>query len=368
MSTVTAIYDVGCFLGALVAFSAGERLGRKRTLVLGTVIVSIGVIIQAASFSLPQMFVGRVVLGIGTGINTATAPVYQCETAPAHLRGKLIIFELSTNVCGFMIVNWINYGLALVPGSIQWRLPLALQFIFIFVIFGIVFWVPESPRWLISHGQEEEAFQILADIENKSIDDPTIIAQHNEIVYGVQFELEHSIRWSDLLRGRTEDGTKSVRRLLLGAGTQFMQQLGGINILSYYTPTVLIDFVGLSNSMARLLSACNAVSYFIFAVIAVLFVERLGRRTLMIVSTAMQLSAFLCISILLKLAMADGNASCAKAAIFFLFYYNIAFAVGMLGVPWLYPTEINSLPMRTKGASLATATNWITVSRITKML
>ncbi|THY32290.1 general substrate transporter [Aureobasidium pullulans] len=360
LSTVAAIYDVGCFIGAIIAFTVGERLGRKKTIILGTAIMSIGVILKTSSFSLPQMFVGRVILGIGNGINTATAPIWQTETAPARLRGKLVILEMMTNVGGFMIVNWINYGLSFVAGSIQWRLPLALQFIFIVVLFATVPWLPESPRWLIAHGHEVEAIQILADLENKSTDHAFIVAQHQEIVYGVQYEREHSIKWRDLLRGRTEDGTKSVRRLLLGAGTQFFQQFGGINIMSYYTPTIMITYVGLSNSMARLLSACNAVSYFIFAGVAVLFVERLGRRSLMMISTFLQLVAFLCISILLKYAMANGSTECAKAAIFFFFFYNIAFAVGMLGVPWLYPTEINSLPMRTKGAAVATATNWIT--------
>ncbi|THY56917.1 general substrate transporter [Aureobasidium pullulans] len=360
LSTVAAIYDVGCFIGAIIAFTVGERFGRKKTIILGTAIMSIGVVLKTSSFSLPQMFVGRVILGIGNGINTATAPIWQTETAPARLRGKLVILEMMTNVGGFMIVNWINYGLSFVAGSIQWRLPLALQFIFIFVLFATVPWLPESPRWLIAHGHEVEAIQILADLENKSTDHAFIVAQHREIVYGVQYEREHSIKWRDLLRGRTEDGTKSARRLLLGAGTQFFQQFGGINIMSYYTPTIMITYVGLSNSMARLLSACNAVSYFIFAGVAVLFVERLGRRSLMMISTFLQLVAFLCISILLKYAMANGSTECAKAAIFFFFFYNIAFAVGMLGVPWLYPTEINSLPMRTKGAAVATATNWIT--------
>jgi MFS family permease len=369
---------VGCFIGAIVAFTIGERLGRKKAIILGTVIMSVGVILKTSSFSLAQMFVGRVILGIGNGINTATAPIWQTETAPAKLRGKLVILEMMTNVGGFMVVNWINYGLSFVPGSIQWRLPLALQFLFIFVLFVTVPWLPESPRWLIAHDQEKEAIQILADLDDKPIDHAYVIAQYQEIAYGVQYEREHAIKWSDLLRGRTQDGTKNVRRLLLGAGTQFMQQFGGINIMSYYTPTIMITYVGLSNSMARLLSACNAVSYFLFAGVAVLFVERLGRRSLMMISTFLQMIAFLCISILLKYAIANGSTECAKAAIFFFFFYNIAFAVGMLGVPWLYPAgklridtcfcasheltlpEINSLPMRTKGAAVATATNWIT--------
>jgi hypothetical protein len=86
-------------------------------------------------------------------------------------------------------------------------------------------------RWLIAHEYEDEAFQILADLENKSTDDPFVITQHKEIVYTVQYEQAHAVKWRDLLRGRTGDkgGTKTIRRLLLGAGTQAMQQVGFSN-------------------------------------------------------------------------------------------------------------------------------------------
>ncbi|KAG2412236.1 hypothetical protein HFD88_009793 [Aspergillus terreus] len=84
LSTVTAIYDVGCFLGAIVAFTVGERLGRKKAILMGTTIMGIGAILQASSFSLPQMFVGRVVLGVGNGINTATVPIWQTKTSQAQ--------------------------------------------------------------------------------------------------------------------------------------------------------------------------------------------------------------------------------------------------------------------------------------------
>lgn len=126
--------------------------------------------------------------------------------------------------------------------------------------------------------------------------------------------------------------------------------------MSYYLPLVLINSVGLSNSMSRLLSACNATSYFVFACVAVIMVERFGRRGLMLMSTFGQFACFLIITILLRFAENDPKYGTASVAFFFLYY--IAFGIGMLGVPWLYPTEINSLPMRTKGAAVSSATNW----------
>ncbi|KAK1144437.1 hypothetical protein N8T08_005590 [Aspergillus melleus] len=320
--------------------------------------MAIGTILQASSYSLAQMFVGRVVLGIGNGINTATAPIWQTETAQAKWKGKLVIFELGLNVGGYCIVNWINYGLSFREGAIAWRLPIALQFFFILVLFLTIPWLPESPRWLISHGRKDKALQVLACIEARAVDDPYITTQHDEIKFSIQYEREEAVRWRDLLQGTKSDGTKTLRRLLLGAGTQAMQQFQGINIMSYYLPLVLINSVGLSKSMSRLLTACNATSYFFFSCMAVTMVERVGRRGLMMLSGFGQFVSFLVITILLSLAEKDQVYATASVAFFFL--YHVAFGIGMLGVPWLYPTEINSLSMRTKGAAVSTATNWIT--------
>lgn len=111
--------------------------------------------------------------------------------------------------------------------------------------------------------------------------------------------------------------------------------------------------------MARLLTAINSITYLVFSFAAVPLVERIGRRGLMLLSTAGQGLAFLIITILIRFSSNPENGeNIAKSSIAFFFLYYIAFGIGMLGVPWLYPTEINSLPMRTKGAAVATCTNW----------
>jgi hypothetical protein len=102
-STVTAIYDVGCFLGAVSTIWIGERLGRRRTVMLGTTVMSVGAVLQISAFGVPQMIVGRVVAGIGNGMNTSTAPVWQGETSKASWRGKLIVIEMIMNIFGFML-------------------------------------------------------------------------------------------------------------------------------------------------------------------------------------------------------------------------------------------------------------------------
>lgn len=265
--------------------------------------------------------------------------------------------------------------------DISRRFPLAFQFFFIIILFATVPWLPESPRWLIAHGGIDEAEQIIADLESTTIDDPWVITESKEIqwtvrmhslnlwpppvltcCYQVQFEREHGVSWWDLLRGRTGDAkTSTVRRLFLGGGTQAMQQLAGINVTSYYLPTVLIESVGLDEKLARLLAACNSVSYLLFSLIAIPNVERWGRRKLMMYGAAGQCFCYLIITVLLRYNEKAGYSASkevASASIAFFFLYYVFFGIGWQGVPWLYPTEINSLSMRTKGAALGTASNW----------
>ena len=295
---------------------------------------------------------------------TQTAPVWQTETSSLKWRGKLVVIELILNIAGFSLSNWMTYGFSFVGGPVSWRFPLAFQLIFMMILYATVPWLPESPRWLIAHEYEDEAFSILAALEDKEEDDPFILAQHKEIVYTVQYERQNAVPWSMLLRGKTGDkgGTKTIRRLLLGAGTQAMQQLSGINVTSYYLPTVLIQSVKLDNSLARLLAACNSVSYLLFSLIGIPNVERWGRRNMMIFASSGQCFCYFIITILIRYSEKPGypnQKEVASGSVAFFFLYYVFFGIGMQGVPWLYPTEINSLSMRTKGAAIGTATNWI---------
>lgn len=136
------------------------------------------------------------------------------------------MYEMMMNMGGFSLCNWINYGFSFTAGQLAWRTPLALQFVFVIALFVTVPWLPESPRWLLYHKKDAEAVTTLACLAGKAEDDPAIIAEAEEIRYSVEYEKEHELRWKDILRPQP-GATKPLRRLLLGAGTQFMQQFGG---------------------------------------------------------------------------------------------------------------------------------------------
>lgn len=239
---------------------------------------------------------------------------------------------------------------------------------FIIILYATVPWLPESPRWLISSDRDQldGAQQIIADLEDKDINDPYVITAYTEIIAAVEYEREHDVSWGQLLRGKTGEnngGTRPIRRMVLGAGAQAMQQLAGINVTSYYLPTVLMQSVGLSEMLSRLLAACNSVSYLLAGMVAIPKVEHWGRRWMLMVCALGQGTCYLLITVLLRFNEKEGyphQEKVASAAVSFFFLYYVFFGCSYQGIAWLFPVELNSLSMRTKGAALGTATNWAT--------
>lgn len=259
--------------------------------------------------------------------------MWQSETSKVAWRGKLIVIELILNIAGFSLSNWVTYGFSFLPGAVAWRVPLALQFIFIVILYCTVPWLPESPRWLVQKERVEEAELILADIEGTSVEDPYVQTELSEIKFSTAYERENSVRIRDLLMGKktSAQGTSTLRRVILGMGAQAMQQLSGINVTSYYLPTVLIESVGFGETMARLLAACNSVSYLLFSLIGIPNVERWGRRKMLMYAAAGQCFCYLMITILLALADKPGMASAdkfASASVAFFFLYYVFFGIG----------------------------------------
>ena len=123
-----------------------------------------------------------------------------------------------------------------------------------------------------------------------------------------------------------------------------MQQLSGINVTSYYLPTVLIESVGMTNKMARLLAACNSVSYLLFSMIGIPNVERWGRRKMIMYAAAGQCFCYLIITVLIRYSLKpgyNGKDEVASASVAFFFLYYVFFGIGFQGVPWLYPVSIS---------------------------
>ena len=179
----------------------------------------------------------------------------------------------------------------------------------------------------MAHGNEDKALQILAHLENKDRDDSIVQLQRREIKYSVDYERTNSVRWGDILRGRADEkaGTSTVRRLVLGMGAQSFQQFSGINVTSYYLPTVLRSSVGVSSDLARLLTACNSVQYLCFSLVGIFNVERWGRWKLLILGASGRCFCYIFITALIRYIEMERYSHryevASPSVAFFLLYY-----------------------------------------------
>ncbi|WWC92472.1 uncharacterized protein L201_007430 [Kwoniella dendrophila CBS 6074] len=363
--SVTSCYEVGCFFGALIAFFIGDKMGRRKMMFGGAVVMIIGTIISVTAFGpgdtsgrgnvggFVQFIIGRVVTGFGNGANTATIPSWVAETSKAHNRGFLICMEASTVAVGTVIAYWIDFGLSYVDSSVSWRFPIAMQILFALILIGGVAVLPESPRWLIAHGQPEEGLRVIAALDARSIDDPVAIADHKKVVDALAAQAQAKATSSrDLLKMGKQ---QHFRRAMVGASTQLFQQIGGCNAVIYYSTVLFENQIGLETQLSLILGGVLSVVYMIFALTSFFLVERVGRRKLFLWGTVGQaVSMFITFGCLLP-----GDAQSAKGAAFGLYFFIAWFGATWLPLPWLYPAELNSMAVRTQANAVSTMVNWI---------
>ncbi|KAI8624828.1 putative sugar transporter [Xylariaceae sp. FL1651] len=355
---VTSSFFLGAFVGAILAFGLGDKLGRKKTIIVGHVLNTVGATLQFSAFNLPQLVIGRTVNGIGIGITSTMSPVYLGECAKSHMRGRLLVIGASSNISSFALANWISYVLAFHGGALQWRLPLALQLVFPFIIFPIAPFVPESPRWLLLVGRDDMAKQVISKLNDAPVSSDSVTADYNAIRASIHLEQFHRVPLMDVLRHR--DKTQNFRRLLLSCGTQFMQQFTGINSLGFYLPTLLHESVGFDLQTSRLLAAVSGTIYLAAGFFSLVVIDRVGRRKLMLFGSLAMTICHLISSLTLKVGQDDPSRlkMFGSVAVAFFVIFHAVFAPTWGGVPWVYAVEINSLGWRTRGAAAATATNW----------
>ncbi|PBP15736.1 hexose carrier protein [Diplocarpon rosae] len=356
---VTAIYEVGCLFGAVFILAFGDSTGRRRAMMLGGIIMIIGVIIQVSAMkghrATAQFIIGRTITGFGNGINTSTIPTYQAECSRTTNRGLLICIEGGVIAFGTMIAYWIDYGASYGPDDLTWRFPIVFQVIFGFVLIIGTWFLPESPRWLVTKDRHEDAIGVIAALSGLETTNTEVRFQHSIIVDSIKASGHAGghVPFSALLTGGK---TQHFRRVLLGASSQLFQQLGGCNAVIYYFPILFRSAIGTSQNLALLLGGVNMIVYSISATVSWFIIERAGRRKLLLYGTVGQLLSM--VLIFTCLIPDGGKGPSAKGAGVGLFTYIMFFGATWLPLPWLYPAEINPLRTRAKANAVSTITNW----------
>jgi len=353
---VTSCYELGCFFGAIFSLIFGDKIGRTSLIVSGGFIMVVGATISVATsrthWGLGQFVIGRVISGIGNGIDTATIPVWQSECSRAHNRGLLVCAEGAIIAVGTLIAYWLDFGISYVDNSVQWRFPVAFQIIFALILSCGALMLPESPRWLLSKGHEKEAVFVLSQLDECSPEDDEVIHSVNLMKSDLQQLGSSENSWKVLFKfSRNQE----LQRMLIGCSGQFFQQFTGCNAAIYYSTLLFKQNLGMSNHTALILGGIFSTVYAIFTIPSFFMVERVGRRNLFLIGFLGQGLSF----IITMACLIRPSPESAKGAAVGIFLFIAFFAFTILPLPWIYPPEINPLRTRTKASALSTCTNWI---------
>jgi sugar porter (SP) family MFS transporter len=331
---------LGSLVGAIAGGMLADRWGRRKLLIITAIVFGSGAIGAALAPDTAWLIVARVVAGVAIGVASFVAPLYISEIAPVAIRGKLVSVNQVALTSGIVISYLIDYAFA---DAQAWRWMFALA-VAPAAAFGIgLFFIPESPRWLVGRGLADKARAVL----NRIRAPDQVEAELSEIQLSAQ---QQKANWKELLSPLLRPA------MIVGVGLAVAQQITGINTVIYYAPTIF-KFAGLSSaSVAILASVGVGIVNVILTVVAMQLIDRIGRRPLLLISLAGMSLSLIVLGVAFKLPQLSG--SLGWIAVTSLMLYVGSFAVGLGPVFWLILSEIYPLRIRGRAMSVGTVANW----------
>jgi sugar porter (SP) family MFS transporter len=334
---VTSSLLVGCMIGALGCARLADAVGRRGLVVAAGAVFGVGCLVAAVAPDLTIIVIGRFVMGLAVGALSMTVPIYLSEIAPARARGALSGLNQLMISSGILIAYLVNLGLS--DGG-EWRVAFALALVPAVALVIGVYFQPESPRWLMRRGREDEARAVLARITDDV--DGEVARIREAAGSGVAALL----------------GDRRVRRvLLIGVGVAFLQQVIGINTIIYYAPTILTA-LGFGKSAALLANAGLGALTVVVTVVMLLVVDRIGRRRPLIYGAIAMAVAMAAMGTVFSVVGLKGGGAAGWLAIICLALFKISFSMSWGGMAWILLGEIFPLNVRGPAMSLATFANW----------
>ncbi|KAB8072996.1 general substrate transporter [Aspergillus leporis] len=356
---IVASYNGGAIIGSVIVSYISDPWGRRTAIFIGGILATLGAALQAGATTVAMLIAGRVIAGMAVGLMSSVIPVYCSEVSPPRIRGVLGSMQQWMIGMGFVVAQWTGYGCSLHTGAFTWRFPLALQAVPAVILCCGVWFLPESPRWLIEKGRAEAGREVLTrlhlnkDGSNVHMVD-TEFAQIKDNIAEEKPTAVHS--WREIL-----SQARWRHRVLLACGIQVFTQCSGTNIISNYNPSLYSSLGLKANTPLMIQGIWGALAQF-WNTVFMLFIDRVGRRKLLIPSL---LGMGATMGIEAALAQANGgyrdpstaNPDAVRAAIAMFFVFSIFFtSLGLIS--WLYQSEIFPTAIRARGSSLGTATNW----------
>ncbi len=360
LAQVIAIALIGCAIGAATAGRIADRIGRIRCMQIAAVLFTISAVGSALPFALWDLAFWRIIGGFAIGMASVIGPAYIAEVAPAAYRGRLGSFQQAAIVIGIAISQLVNWGILNAAGGDQrgnlmgleaWQVMLGVMVIPA-VLYGLLsFAIPESPRFLISAGRQDRAREVLKEVEGDKID---LDARVAEIEHAMT--REHKSTFKDLLGGSFF--FKPI--VWVGIGLSVFQQFVGINVAFYYSST-LWQSVGVDPTDSFFYSFTTSIINIIGTVIAMIFVDRIGRKPLaligsvgMVIGLGLEAWAFSFDLVDGKLPATQGWVALIAAHIFVLF-----FALSWGVVVWVFLGEMFPNRIRAAALGVAASAQWI---------
>ena len=362
LAQVIAIALIGCAIGAATAGRIADRIGRIRCMQISAALFTVSAVGSALPFALWDLAFWRIIGGFAIGMASVIGPAYIAEVAPAAYRGRLGSFQQAAIVIGIAISQLVNYGILQLADGDQrgeiggleaWQWMLGVMVVPALLYGLLSFAIPESPRFLISVGKTDRAKEVLAEVEGKGVDLDHRVAEIDRAMRS-----EHKSTFKDLL------APGSRFRLLpivwVGIGLSVFQQLVGINVAFYYSST-LWQSVGIDPSSSFFYSFTTSIINIIGTVIAMVLVDRVGRKPLalvgsvgMAIALAFEAWAFSADLVDGKLPETQGVVALVAAHVFVLF-----FALSWGVVVWVFLGEMFPNRIRAAALGVAASAQWI---------
>ncbi|KAI3542580.1 hypothetical protein CSPX01_06785 [Colletotrichum filicis] len=348
---VFMMYNVGSVCTILFTGPVNDLLGRRWGMFTGALLIIIGTCIQATANHIPQFLGGRFVLGFGVSFCCVSAPTYVSELAHPKWRGTLTGLYNCMWPVGAFIAGWVAYGASFIPGDGGWRLPVWCQLVTSGIVVAFVFFLPESPRWLVANDRHEEAAKILTQLHGeKDPNHPIVQLQMKEMMAQISNEASDKKWWDYHELWNTHSAR---RRLICVLGMAIMGQASGNSLSSYYLVTMM-NTAGITDEKKVLaLNAVNSILGLLGSVIGARLTDRVGRRPLLIYSILFCSVTFAVITGTSKMAVDDpSNTNTANTTIAFVFLFGVVFSLGWTAQQSMYIAETLSTSTRAKGTAV----------------